>query len=41
MTSCQVVYDAFLARILEDDWPLWALDDAKKDWHALLNAAIP
>ena len=41
MTSCQVVYDAFLARILEDDWPLWALDDAKQDWRQLLNAAIP
>lgn len=41
MTSCQVVYDAFLARILEDDWPQWALEDAKQDWRQLLDAAIP
>lgn len=41
MTSCQVVYDAFLARILEDDWPHWALEDAQADWKQLLMAAIP
>lgn len=41
MTSCQVVYDAFLARVLEDDWPQWALEDAKQDWRQLLNAAVP
>lgn len=41
MTACQVVYDAFLARILEDEWPQWALEDAKQDWRQLLDAAIP
>ena len=41
MTSCQTVYDAFLARILEDDWPQWAYEDAQEDWKQLLNAAIP
>ena len=41
MTSCQVVYDAFLARILEDDWPHWAIEDAQADWKQLLLASIP
>lgn len=41
MTSTQKVYDAFLARILEDDWPLWELEEAKEDWKQLLIAAIP
>lgn len=41
MTACQVVYDAFLARILEDEWPQWALNEAQEDWRQLLDAAIP
>lgn len=41
MTLCQDVYDAFLARVLEDDWPNWAEQDAQQDWEQLLKAAIP
>lgn len=41
MTSVNKVYDAFLARILEDDWPSWAEDTAREDWRAILEAALP
>lgn len=42
MTPLTVVYDAFLARILEDDWPQWMEEEARlEDWRQLLNAAIP
>lgn len=40
MTDLQVVYDAFLARILEDEWSSWEVDVAKEDWKQILNAAI-
>lgn len=42
MTPLTTVYDAFLARILEDDWPQWMEESARmEDWRQLLNAAIP
>ena len=41
MTDFQVVYDAFLAKILEDEWVNWDLDDIQEDWKALLLGAIP
>lgn len=41
MTDYQVVYDAFLARILEDEWEQWELDEAKEDWRQILEAALP
>lgn len=40
MTDLQVVYDAFLARILEDEWSSWEVDVAKEDWRQILGAAI-
>lgn len=40
MTDLQVVYDAFLARILEDEWSSWCIEVAEQDWRQLLNAAI-
>lgn len=40
MTDLQVVYDAFLARILEDEWSAWEIDSAKEDWRQLLDAAV-
>jgi len=41
MTPYQKVYDAFLARILEDEWENWLIDEAKADWRQILEAALP
>ena len=41
MTELQVVYDAFLGKILEDEWDNWDLEDIEADWKTLLMAAIP
>ena len=41
MTEFQVVYDAFLGKILEDEWNDWDLRDVEEDWCTLLMAAIP
>lgn len=41
MTELQVVYDAFLAKMLEDEWVNWDLDDIQEDWKAILKGAIP
>ena len=41
MTNFQVVYDAFLGKILEDEWVQWDLDDIKADWKTLLMSALP
>jgi len=40
-TPISKVYDAFLARILDDEWQDWLIEDAEKDWRQLLDAAIP
>ena len=42
MTDLQVVYDAFLAKMLDDEWGAWEEeDDMKEDWHAILQGALP
>ena len=41
MTPYGKVYDAFLARILEDEWDQWLIDEAAADWKQLLDMAIP
>ena len=41
MTSVHDVYDAFLAKMLEDEWLNWTEDEREEDWRALLDAAIP
>lgn len=41
MTSFQVVYDAFLGKLLEDEWALWDEEDMKEDWKNILKGAIP
>ena len=41
MTAYSVIYDAFLARILEDEWDKWLIEEAEEDWHQLLEMAIP
>ena len=41
MTSYEKVYEAFLARILEDEWETWQIEDAEADWRQILEAALP
>ena len=41
MTAFQVVYDAFLSKILEDEWDDWDIEDIETDWYSLLMGAIP
>lgn len=42
MTSLGVIYDAFLAKILEDEWENWDVEsDIEEDWRAILDGAIP
>ena len=41
MASVYDVYDAFLPKMLEDEWLNWADDEREEDWRALLDAAIP
>lgn len=41
MTSFQVIYDAFLGKLLEDEWVLWDEEDMKEDWKSILKGALP
>lgn len=41
MTPYTEVYEAFLARILEDEWENWLVEEAMQDWRQLLKMAIP
>ena len=41
MTNFQVVYDAFLGKLLEDEWALWDEEDMKEDWKNILKGALP
>lgn len=41
MTPYTKVYEAFLARILEDEWDKWLIDEAEADWRQILDMAIP
>lgn len=41
MTNLQVVYDAFLGKMLDDEWANWYEDDIQEDWKSLLFAALP
>lgn len=42
LTPYQTIYDAFLAKMVEDDWA-WSddIDTVKSDWKAILESAIP
>ena len=40
MTSFDVVYDAFLSKILEDEWEDWDEGELRQDLFMLLQAAI-
>lgn len=41
MTSIHKVYDAFLSKMLEDEWLNWTEEEVERDWRALLDGAIP
>lgn len=40
-TPVQKVYDAFLVKLLEDEWLNWDEEEIKVDWKELLLGAIP
>lgn len=40
MTSFDVVYTAFLSKILEDEWEEWTEEEIKEDLFTLLEGAI-
>ena len=41
MTSYDKIYDAFLGKILEDEWGFWTEEEIKADLRNLLEGAIP
>lgn len=40
MTSFDTVYEAFLSKILDDEWENWDEEDMKQDLFSLLQSAI-
>lgn len=40
MTSFSVIYDAFLSKILEDEWENWTEEELEQDLETLLKGAI-
>lgn len=40
MTPFSKVYDAFLSRILEDEWQHWMKEEAERDWHQIMTNAV-
>ena len=41
MTNYGVIYDAFLVKMLEDEWVNWTEEEVKADLRGLLDGAIP
>ena len=41
MVSVYDVYEAFLSKMLEDEWLNWTDEEREEDWRSLLDAAIP
>ena len=41
MASIYNIYDAFLSKMLEDEWLNWTDEEREEDWRSLLDAAIP
>lgn len=41
MTSFWKVYEAFLAKILEDEWGEWTVSETEEDMRQILESAIP
>lgn len=40
MTPLNKVYNAFLSRVLEDEWQHWMIEEAEQDWYQILSNAI-
>ena len=40
MTSLSTVYDAFLSKILEDEWADWSPEDVSADLFTILSGAV-
>lgn len=40
MTPYSKVYDAFLSKILEDEWSLWTREEVEADMRQILESAI-
>ena len=40
MTPFSKIYDAFLSRILEEEWQEWMVEEAEQDWRQILENAI-
>lgn len=40
MTPFSAVYNAFLSRILEDEWQQWMIEEAQQDWRQILENAV-
>ena len=40
MTPFRKVYEAFLSRILEDEWQQWMIEEAEQDWRQIMENAI-
>ena len=40
MTPYSKDYEAFLARILEDEWENWLIEEAENDWRQILEMAL-
>lgn len=40
-TAYQVIFDAFLSKILEDEWAHWEWEEVQIDLRELLEGAIP
>ena len=40
MTPFSKVYEAFLSRILEDEWQNWLIEEARQDWFQIMSNAI-
>ena len=40
-TELQVVYDAFLAKMLEDEWTGWSQEELAEDLEEILKGALP
>ena len=41
MTSFTNIYDAFLAKILEDEWGYWTEEEVREDMYQIMKAALP
>lgn len=41
MTPYSTIYKTFLARILEDEWEHWLIEEAEADWREIMEMAIP